>query len=48
MCRVYVNGRSSAPRDIALDEQTALLILPGGSASVVGQSMVYFMQAAIY
>src|SRR5262244_3614395 len=45
MCRIYLNGWSSAPRDIAIDEKTALLILPSGSASVVGTSTVYFMQA---
>jgi cyanophycinase len=45
MCRIYLNGWSSSPRDIAIDEHTALLILPNGTASVVGTSTVYFMQA---
>jgi cyanophycinase len=45
MCRIYLNGWSPAPRDIAIDEKTALLILPSGSASVVGTSTVYFMHA---
>jgi cyanophycinase-like exopeptidase len=45
MCRIYLNGWSFAPRDISIDEKTALLILPGGSATVVGTSTVYFMQA---
>jgi len=45
MCRIYLNGWSSAPKDIAIDEQTALLIPPTGSATVVGISTVYFMQA---
>jgi len=45
MCRIYLDGWSSAPRDIAIDEKTALLILPTGSATVVGTSTVYFMQA---
>ena len=45
MCRIYLNGWSSAPRDIAIDEKTALLILPAGTATVVGASTVYFMQA---
>jgi cyanophycinase len=45
MCRIYLNGWSSAPRDIAIDEKTALLILSSGSATVVGTSTVYFMQA---
>jgi cyanophycinase len=45
MCRIYLNGWSSAPRDIAIDEQTALLIDDTGNATVVGSSTVYFMQA---
>lgn len=45
LCRIYENGWSGAPRDIAIDEKTALLIEPKGSATVVGSSTVYFMQA---
>jgi cyanophycinase len=45
MCRIYTNGWSSAPRDIAVDEKTALLIDSNGSAKVVGSSSVYFLQA---
>src|SRR5437763_6642876 len=30
MCRVFLNGWSAAPRDIAIDEQTALLIDAAG------------------
>jgi cyanophycinase len=45
LCRIYTNGWSSTPRDIAIDEQTALLIDAAGNASVVGSSTVYFMQA---
>ena len=45
LCRIYANGWSAAPRDIAIDEKTALLIEPRGSATVVGSSTVYFMQA---
>jgi cyanophycinase len=45
MCRVYLNGFSAAPRDIAVDEQTALLIDDSGNASVVGTSTAYFMEA---
>jgi cyanophycinase-like exopeptidase len=33
------------PRDIAIDEQTALLVDGSGNATVVGISTVYFMQA---
>ena len=45
LCRVFLNGWSAAPRDIAIDEQTALLIDISGNATVVGISTVYFMQA---
>jgi cyanophycinase-like exopeptidase len=45
MCRVYNNGWSSAPRDITIDEQTALLLDAKGNGTVVGISTVYFMQA---
>src|SRR5207249_10641098 len=45
LCRIYQNGWSLAPRDISIDERTALLIDSSGSGSVVGSSTVYFMQA---
>jgi cyanophycinase len=45
MCRVYANGWTTAPRDIAIDEATALLIDPSGRSTVVGGSTVYFLQA---
>jgi len=45
MCRVYTNGWSSVPRDISIDEKTALLIDGSGNGSVVGTGTVYFMQA---
>jgi len=45
MCRIYLNGWSSSPRDIAIDEKTALLIDAKGAATVVGSSTAYFMQA---
>ena len=45
MCRIYTNAWSNAPRDIAIDERTALLIDSRGNATVVGSSTVYFMQA---
>jgi cyanophycinase len=46
MCRVYTNGWSPAPRDISIDEKTALLIDGSGSGTVVGSSNVYFLRAA--
>jgi cyanophycinase len=45
LCRIYNNGWSSFPRDIAIDEQTALLLDSKGSGTVVGSSAVYFLQA---
>ena len=45
MCRAFLNGWSAAPRNIAIDEQTALLIEGSGNGTVVGISTVYFMQA---
>jgi cyanophycinase len=45
LCRIYTNGWSPAPRDISIDEKTALLIEAKGSGTVVGASGVYFMQA---
>jgi len=45
MCRIYTNGWSNAPRDIAIDEQTALLIDATGHGTIVGSSTAYFMQA---
>ena len=46
MARVATNGWSNAPRGIAVDEQTALLIDPAsGSATVEGTGAVYFLRA---
>jgi cyanophycinase len=45
LCQIYNNGWSSAPRDIAIDEQTALLLDSKGNGTVVGSSTVYFLQA---
>jgi len=45
MCRVYNNGWSSTPRDIAIDEKTALLVETNGDVTLVGSSNAYFLQA---
>jgi cyanophycinase-like exopeptidase len=45
LCRIYNNGWSNLPRDITIDEQTALLLDNKGNGSVVGISTVYFLQA---
>lgn len=45
LCRVANAGWSGAPRGVAIDEQTALLIDPDGQATLVGNSTAYFLQA---
>ena len=45
LCRVYNNGWSSQPRDIDIDEHTALLLDNKGNGTVVGTSTVYFLRA---
>src|SRR5215470_11761518 len=45
LCRINLNGWSAAPRGIAIDEQTALLIDASGNGTVVGISTVYSLQA---
>ncbi len=45
MCRVYNNGWSAAPRDIDVDEQTALLVETNGDVTLVGNSNAYFLRA---
>lgn len=46
LCRVAASGWRAAPRGIAVDEATALLVANGGYASVVGEGKVYFLQAS--
>jgi cyanophycinase len=45
LCRIYSSGWSNAPRDIAVDERTALLIDNRGDGTVLGTGNVYFMEA---
>lgn len=45
LCRIFLLNWSPTPRDIAIDERTALLIDAKGNGTVVGSSTVYFMQA---
>jgi cyanophycinase len=45
LARIVNNGWSAQPRGIGIDEQTALLVLPNGSASMVGIGAAYFLQA---
>ena len=44
MCRIAASGWSAAPRAIAVDEETALLI-DGSAAAVVGTGAAYFLQS---
>ena len=45
LCRVHANGWSPAPRAIAVDEETALLINERGIGTVVGTNSAYFIAA---
>lgn len=45
MCRVAANGWTQAPRGIAVDEQTALLIGGSGGTTVAGIGTAYFLAA---
>ena len=45
LCRISLNGWSPTPRDIDIDERTALLIDARGNATLVGASTAYFLQA---
>jgi len=45
LARIVQDGRSKAPREIAIDERSALLIEASGRAKVVGTGLgVYFLQ----
>jgi cyanophycinase-like exopeptidase len=46
LCRIYQNSWSTTPRDIAVDEATALLIDTNGHVTLVGASTAYFLQAS--
>jgi cyanophycinase-like exopeptidase len=45
LARIVNNGWATQPRGIGVDERTALLILPNGSATMVGSGAAYFLQA---
>jgi cyanophycinase len=44
LSRIVQDGWDVYPREIAVDEKTAVLLEPNGEASVVGLSVVYFMR----
>ena len=45
LARIVNNGWATQPRGIGIDEETALLVLPNGSATMVGIGAAYFLQA---
>ncbi len=44
LSRIVQDGWDAQPKEIAVDEKTAVLVEPNGEASVVGSSVVYFMR----
>ena len=45
LARIVNNGWATQPRAIGIDEETALLVMPGGAATMVGTGAAYFLQA---
>src|ERR1044071_7938230 len=45
LARIVNNGWAAQPRGIGIDEETALLVLPTGAATMVGEGAAYFLQA---
>jgi len=45
MARILQDGKSRQVRGIAVDERTAVLLEPGGMATVAGNGSAYFLQA---
>jgi cyanophycinase-like exopeptidase len=45
LARIVNNGWAAQPRAIGIDEETALLVLPTGAASMVGIGAAYVLQA---
>lgn len=45
LAHIAKNGWSKKPRAVGVSDRTAVLVLPGGSATVVGEGAVYFLQA---
>ncbi|MBZ5667693.1 MAG: cyanophycinase [Acidobacteriia bacterium] len=46
MARILQDGKARHIRDMAIDERTAVLLEPGGMATVVGAGSAYFLQAS--
>src|SRR5215468_3676256 len=45
LARIVNNGWATQPRDIGIDEETAILVMPDGSGTMVGSGAAYFIQA---
>jgi cyanophycinase-like exopeptidase len=45
LARIVNNDWASQPRGIGVDEETALLVLPNGATTMVGDGAAYFLQA---
>jgi cyanophycinase-like exopeptidase len=45
LARIIANGWSAQPRDIGIDEHTAILVTPNGAGTMVGTGAAYFLQA---
>ena len=45
LARIVNNGWATQPRGIGIDEQTAVLVLPNGAGTMVGNGAAYFLQA---
>ena len=45
LARIVNNGWSAQPRGIGIDEETAMLVLPNGAATMVGTGAAYALQA---
>lgn len=45
LARIVNNGWATQPRGIGVDEETALLVLPNGATTMVGNGAAYFLQA---
>lgn len=45
LARIVNNGWATQPRGIGIDEETAVLVLPNGTATMAGSGAAYFLQA---
>src|SRR5260221_854128 len=45
LARIVDNGWAAQPRDIGIDEHTAILVTPNGAGTMVGTGAAYFLQA---